>query len=82
LGAAGEFPSDQGKFFSDSGRLLKIIYYRNFADRLGEIRPTEAVIIDAVDTALATTARIGDYHSQDIPEAWYQREYLPHLQIQ
>jgi outer membrane lipoprotein-sorting protein len=78
----GNFHPIKGKFFSDSGRLLKIIYYRNFADRLGEIRPTEAVIIDAVDTALATTARIGDHHSQDIPEAWYQREYLPHLQIQ
>jgi outer membrane lipoprotein-sorting protein len=71
----------KGKFYSDSGRVLKIIYYRNFAERLDGIRPTEAVIIDAVDTSLATTAAYGDWRFQDIPDAWFQRDYLPRLQI-
>ncbi|HMK85982.1 MAG TPA: outer membrane lipoprotein-sorting protein [Steroidobacteraceae bacterium] len=71
----------KGKFYSDSGRLLKILYYRAFSEQLGGIRPTEAVIIDAVDTSLATTVSFGDYRSQDIPEAWFQRDYLPHLKI-
>ncbi len=72
----------KGKFYSDSGRLLKILYYRSFAPELGAVRPTEAVIIDAVDTSLATTAAFGDYRSADIPDAWFQRDYLPRLQVQ
>jgi len=71
----------KGKFYADSGRLLKIVYYRNFAEQLGAVRPTEAVILDAVDSSLATIATFGDYSHQDIPEAWFQRDYLPHLQV-
>src|SRR5256885_7834932 len=56
----------KGKFYSDSGRVLKIIYYRNFSERLGGIRPTEAIIIDAVDTSLATSATFGNDRFQDI----------------
>src|SRR6185503_2252654 len=52
----GTFRPVKGKFYSDSGRLLKVIYYRNFVDRLGAQRPAEAVIIDAVDSTLATIA--------------------------
>ena len=71
----------KGKFYSDSGRLLKILYYRSFAPALGAVRPTEAVIIDAVDTSLATTAAFGDYRTTDLPDAWFQRDYLPRLQV-
>jgi outer membrane lipoprotein-sorting protein len=72
----------KGKFYSDSGRLLKIIYYRDFANHLGAMRPTEAIIIDAVDTSLVTVAHFDDYRYQDIPDAWFQRDYLPRLQVQ
>jgi hypothetical protein len=78
----GSFYPIKGKFYSDSGRLLKILYYRGFAEQLGTVRPTEAVIIDAVDTTLATTAGFADYRFQEIPDAWFQRDYLPRLQIQ
>jgi outer membrane lipoprotein-sorting protein len=71
----------KGKFYSDSGRLLKILYFRNFAERLGVVRPTEAIIIDAVDSSLVTIATFGDYAYQEIPEAWFQRDYLPRLQV-
>lgn len=71
----------KGKFYSDSGRLLKILYYRSFATALGAVRPTEAVIIDAVDTSLATSAAFADYRDADIPDAWFQRDYLPRLQV-
>jgi outer membrane lipoprotein-sorting protein len=76
----GSFYPIKGKFYADSGRLLKIVYFRNFAQQLGAIRPTEAIIIDAVDSSLATTATLGEYAYQDIAEAWFQRDYLPHLQ--
>lgn len=72
----------KAKFYSDSGKVLKILYYRKFADRLGGMRPTEAVIIDAVDSSLATIVTFGDYHFQDIPESWFQRDYLPRLTVE
>jgi outer membrane lipoprotein-sorting protein len=76
----GSFYPIKGKFYADSGRLLKIVYFRKFAQQLGAVRPTEAIIIDAVDSSLATTATLGEYAYQEIPEAWFQRDYLPHLQ--
>ncbi len=72
----------KAKFYSDSGRLLKILYYANFVERLGGIRPTEAIIIDAVDTSLVTKLQFGDYKYQDIPETWFQRDYLPRLRVE
>jgi len=78
----GSFYPIKGKFYSDSGRLLKILYFRSFSQRLGAVRPTEAIIIDAVDSSLATTASFGEYAYQEIPEAWFQRDYLPHLRAQ
>jgi hypothetical protein len=77
----GSYYPIKGKFYSDSGRLLKILYYRTFSEQLGSVRPTEAVIIDAVDTSLVTTASFGDYRYMDIPDAWFQRDYLPRLRI-
>ncbi len=77
----GSFYPIKGKFYSDSGRLVKILYFRNFATRLGAVRPTEAIIIDAVDSSLATTVTLGEYIAQEIPDAWFQRDYLPRLQV-
>jgi outer membrane lipoprotein-sorting protein len=78
----GTFYPIKGKFYADSGRLLKIAYFRKFAEQLGAVRPTESIIIDAVDSSLATTATLGAYTYQEIPEAWFQRDYLPHLRVQ
>jgi outer membrane lipoprotein-sorting protein len=76
----GSFYPIKGKFYADSGRLLKIAYFRKFAQQLDAVRPTEVIIIDAVDSSRATTATLGEYAYQEIPEAWFQRDYLPHLQ--
>jgi outer membrane lipoprotein-sorting protein len=65
------------KYWSDSGRLLKALYYRDFAQRLGALRPGEAVIIDAVDAALVTIVRFDAPAIQEIPDSWFQRDYLP-----
>ena len=77
----GTFRPVKGKFYSDSGRLLKIIYYRNYMERLGAVRPAESVIIDAVDSTLATIAVFNESRFQEVPDAWFQRDYLPRLQI-
>ena len=69
----------KGKYYSDSGRLLKIAYFHAFRDELGAARPTETIIIDAVDPNLVTTMKTSDYRFETIPEAWFQREFLPRL---
>jgi outer membrane lipoprotein-sorting protein len=69
----------KAKFYSDSGRLLKILYYRGFQSVLGGERPTEAIIIDAVDNTLITTVAFADWRYQDVPETWFQRDFLPRL---
>jgi hypothetical protein len=39
------------------------------------------VIIDAIDSSLATIAVFGDSRFQEIPNAWFQRDYMPRLQV-
>ena len=69
----------KGKFYADSGRLLKIAYYRKYEQQLGGYRPTETIIIDAVDSQLVTKMAFSDFRPQEIPEAWFQREALSRL---
>lgn len=75
----GTYRPIKGKFYSDSGRLLKIAYYHKYEEQLGALRPMEVVLIDAVNSNLATTIDYSDYRFQDIPETWFQRDYLPRL---
>jgi len=75
----GTFRPVKGKFYSDSGRLLKIAYYHKFEEQLGGIRPTETIIIDAVDENLVTTMDNSDMRAQEIPDSWFQRDFLPRL---
>lgn len=72
----------KGKFYSDSGRLLKIAYYRKYIEQLGLQRPSETILIDAVDSSLVTTVGSSDMRPQEIPDAWFQRDYLPRLKIE
>jgi len=69
----------KGKFFADSGRLLKIAYYRKYEQQLGGYRPSETIIIDAIDSQLVTKMAFSDFRAQEIPEAWFQRESLSRL---
>jgi Outer membrane lipoprotein-sorting protein len=77
----GTYRSVKAKFYSDSGRLLKIAYYHKYEQQLGSVRPTESIIIDAVDSNLVTIASTADYRFQAIPDAWFQRDFLPRLQL-
>jgi outer membrane lipoprotein-sorting protein len=71
----------KAKFYADSGAPLKILYYRSYVAHDGISRPTQAVIVDAVDSTLVTTVDFSDPHFQDMPDAWFQRDYLPHLKL-
>jgi outer membrane lipoprotein-sorting protein len=70
----------KARFFAESSRLLKTVYYRKFESQLGAERPTESVIIDGLDPKAVTLMRFSDYASRDIPDTWMQRDYLPRFQ--
>jgi hypothetical protein len=72
----------KGKFYSDSGRLLKIAYYHKYQEQLGVFRPSEIILIDGVNTRLVTTINSSGHHGMDIPDSWYQRAYLPHVKVE
>ena len=67
----------KGRFYTESGQLLKTAYYRRYERQLGVDRPTETVIIDGLDPAWVTVMRYSGYAYREIPEAWLQRDYLP-----
>lgn len=67
----------KAKFYSSSNRLMKIAYYRRFQLQLGVIRPTEVLIIDGVNTNKVTRMQMNNYRVITIPEAWFQRSFLP-----
>jgi len=67
----------KARFYSESGSLLKIAYYRHFRMELGVERPTETVIIDGLNTNWVTVMRYSDYAWREVPDVWLQRDYLP-----
>ena len=70
----------KGRFFAESSRLLKTVYYRRFQPQLGTDRPTESVIIDGLNPQSVTLMRFSDYVTRVIPDTWLQRDYLPRFQ--
>jgi hypothetical protein len=77
----GTYRQIKGKFYSDSGRLLKIAYYHKFQPMLGRVVPTETIVIDSVNQNLVTFMAISDMRAQDVPDSWFQRDFLPRLKI-
>lgn len=67
----------KGRFYTESGQLLKTAYYRRYQSQLQKERPTETVIIDGLDPNWVTVMRYSDYAWREVPEAWLQRDYLP-----
>lgn len=70
------FRTVKAKFYSDSGRLVKIAYFRKFEQSLGGVRPTETIIIDALNSKSVTKVTYADVRSVEIPDAWFQRDYM------
>ena len=70
----------KARFFAESSRLLKTVYYRRFQPQLGVERPTESVIIDGLNPQSVTLMRFSDYVARTIPETWMQRDFLPRFQ--
>lgn len=69
----------KARFYSESKSLLKTAYYRVYKTELGRERPTETIIIDGLDPAWVTIMRYSDYMLRELPDAWFQRDYLPNF---
>ena len=72
----------RARFYSDSGALLKTIFYRKFRTELGASRPTEYVIIDGVDPKSVTLMQFDEFRAVDIPAQWMQKDHLPLLKTE
>ena len=70
----------KARFFAESSRLLKTVYYRRFQPQLGAERPTESVIIDGLNPQSVTLMRFSDYVARNVPDTWLQRDYLSRFQ--
>lgn len=73
----GSYRTIKSKFYSDSGRLLKLVYYRRYETQLGGERPMEVIIIDAVNSRQVTKISYSDFRAKDVKDEWFQRDYLP-----
>jgi len=67
----------KGRYFAESGKLLKTAYFRRYQRQLGMERPSETVIIDGLEANWLTVMRYSDYAFREIAEEWLQRDYLP-----
>lgn len=67
----------KGRFYAESGQLLKTVYYRRFKTELEADRPTEMVIIDGLNANSVTVMRLANYTARKIPDTWFQRDFLP-----
>lgn len=76
---AGSSAPIKARFYADSGNPLKLAYYRRYSQQLGELRPTEMIILDEVDRSLVTKIAMNRYADRDTPDGWFNREFLPRL---
>ncbi|MBY0572463.1 MAG: outer membrane lipoprotein-sorting protein [Undibacterium sp.] len=67
----------KARYYTESARLLKTAYFRHYQTQLGQLRPTETVIIDGLDPTWVTIMRFSDYAKREVPDSWLQRDYLP-----
>lgn len=70
----------KGRFFSTSGRLLKIAFYSDLRRALGADRPTRVSIIDGLDTSKVSVMEFGRFAAVKLPDSWFQRSHLPRFQ--
>lgn len=70
----------RSRFFADSGRLLKTVFYRRYQQQLGRERPTENVIIDGLNPQSVTLMRFADFAAPNIPATWFNRDNLSRFQ--
>jgi outer membrane lipoprotein-sorting protein len=71
----------KGKYYTDSGNLLKVSWYRKFSNQMGASRPTEVVIADGFDPNKITVMSMKGFEGRELPESWFRKEYLPNFKL-
>ncbi|MDF7667804.1 outer membrane lipoprotein-sorting protein [Orbaceae bacterium ESL0727] len=72
----------KGKFYGQSGKLLKIAWYRNWQSVFERIRPTEVVIADGFNPNKITLMQLSQYQEKTLPLSWFNKEWLAHFTSQ
>lgn len=69
----------KGKYFTKSGKLIKVAWYRKWKNQMGAQRPTEVVIADGFDPNKVTVMTMSNFRSKKLPESWFNKEWLPNF---
>ncbi|WP_136443387.1 outer membrane lipoprotein-sorting protein [Pacificoceanicola onchidii] len=69
----------KGKYYTSSGKLIKVAWYRKLKNAMGATRPTEIIIADGFDPNKVTVMTMGNYRAKDIPSSWFKKEWLPNF---
>ena len=67
------------KYYAISGRLLKIAFFKQFKAAVGEERPHEIFIMDAVDENHTTRMLYAEMKLEEKPIFMYNKDYLPNI---
>ncbi len=68
--------SVRAALYAQSGTLLKTAWFRHYKPALGQLRPTETIIIDGLNPQLVTVIQSQDHQAMDVPAQWLQRQAL------
>lgn len=71
----------KARFYVDSGRALKLAFYRKYSVQLGQPRAGEMIVLDEVDRSVITKMTFSRYDARNIPDSWFNRDYLPRLRV-
>lgn len=69
----------KAEFLSVSGKLIKRAWYKDYREADGVQRPHEIVIEDSLRKAQYTRMLYSDLRLEELPEAYFQKEYLMRL---
>ena len=67
----------KGRFYSGSGKLLKIAFYDGFRQALGATRATKVSIIDGMNAKRVSVMQFSNFADANLPDEWFQQSYLP-----
>lgn len=67
----------KGRFYSGSGKLLKIAFYDGFRQALGATRATKVSIIDGMNSKRVSVMQFSNFADANLPDEWFQQSYLP-----
>ncbi len=77
----GNFRPLKGKYYTKSGELIKVAWYRGWKSQMGAVRPTEIVIVDGFDPNSVTIMTMNRYRPKNLPNSWFHKEWLPRFEL-